>query len=1011
VDVWRKLWERLAATMKSDQRRKWARWSLAVSVLVLLAQNPTVGPTAIWQAGSAASGSAVVGSTIAGPGQELAATGRSLAVAYAPLSQSGWTATADSQETTAENAPASNAIDGKPSTYWHSQYVPSPPKPLPHWLTVDMKQPLRIAGVTYLPRQTSNSRNGDIGQFQIAVSSDNKTWSSPVAGGNWADDATLKTVNFAPITARYVRLTALTEAGNRGPWSNVAELNILAPVDPTFISRTGWTATADSQETAAEKAPASNAIDGNPATYWHSQYTPAPAVKLPHWIVINTNKDQRIAGLVYLPRPAAVANGDIGQYQISVSVNGTTWSPPVATGTFANDSFQKTVAFAPVTAQYVKLTALTESGNRGPWSNAAEINLLAPAEPPLVSRIGWTATADSQETGAENATATNAIDGNPVSYWHSQYTPAPAQALPHWLTINMHAAQWFKGLIYEPRSVASRNGNIGQYQITYSNDGTNWSAPIATGTFADDSSEKTVSFNPVQAQYVRLTALTEAGNRGPWTNVAEINLISAAAPTPTQGIWGPVIPLPLVAAAGAQLPNGQILTWSADMANSFSTPGTGKTLTAILDPTTGATTQFTVTDTNHEMFCPGTAMLPDGRLMVTGGANNQNTSIYDPATGQWSAGPNMEIGRGYQGMTTLPDGRAFVLGGSWSGTGPGNRFAEVWSQAGGWTELTGIDPTLIETADPQGEYRSDNHGWFFAWTGDRVFHAGPSKNMNWISTDGNGTITPAGTRADAADEMNGDAVMYDVGKILVVGGAPAYQNSDATSAAYTVDINQDTPTVTKLAPMANARAFANGVVLPDGEVLVLGGETHAVPFNDATSVLSAELWNPTTGKFTTMASESVPRNYHSIGLLLPDGRVFSAGGGMCGNCGTNHDDGQIYTPPYLLNPDGTPRPRPLITAAPASLALGSSLTVTTNGAVSSFAMIRMGATTHTVDNDQRRIPLTIAASAGTTYTLTTPSADPGVVLPGNYMLFAIDAAGTPSMAAIVNVPVPPAPAP
>ena len=62
-----------------------------------------------------------------------------------------------------------------------------------------------------------------------------------------------QTVTFAPQIARYVRLTALTEAGNRGPWSSAAELNVLGRADPT-LSRTGWTIAADSQETSRRTA-------------------------------------------------------------------------------------------------------------------------------------------------------------------------------------------------------------------------------------------------------------------------------------------------------------------------------------------------------------------------------------------------------------------------------------------------------------------------------------------------------------------------------------------------------------------------------------------------------------------------------------------------------------------------------------------------------------------------------------------------------------------------------------
>jgi galactose oxidase len=204
--------------------------------------------------------------------------------------------------------------------------------------------------------------------------------------------------------------------------------------------------------------------------------------------------------------------------------------------------------------------------------------------------------------------------------------------------------------------------------------------------------------------------------------------------------------------------------------------------------------------------------------------------------------------------------------------------------------------------------------------------------------------------------------------------------------------------------MANTRSFQNSVVLPDGKVLVVGGENFAVPFSDNTAVLSAELWDPVSEQFTTMASMAVPRNYHSIALLLPDGRVFSAGGGLCGpGCAANHFDGQTFTPPYLLNADGTAASRPSITSiSDATVANGGKVTVTTDRAVTAFSIVRMGTATHTVDTDQRRLSLAPSTGNDGAYTLTIP-ADNGVAIPGNWMLFALDAKGVPSVAKIIHI--------
>jgi galactose oxidase len=780
----------------------------------------------------------------------------------------------------------------------------------------------------------------------------------------------------------------------------LAEAAALSAAAPETLPRTYWTVTADSQETLTPGYTAVAAIDGNSGTFWHTRWSGSPDPPLPHTLTIDMHDTVIVAALRYLPRPAATGrNGNIGRYQIQVSADGSTWSSPVATGQFADDSAQKTVSFPSRSARYVRLTALTEAGGRGPWTNVAEINLLGHTDP-VLPRAGWTVSADSQETVPPGYPATAAIDGNTASFWHTRWA-ATRDPLPHTLTIDMHQIATVAGLAYLPRPAAGgRNGNIGQYQIRVSTDGVTWGSPVITGTFADTSTEKLVFFPTSTARYVRLTALSEAGGRGPWSNAAEINLLSGVPPNdPRFGVWSGGIGFPLVPAAGALLHTGKVLTWAAYQADRF-VGGTGRTQTATLDPVTSAVSQRTVTETGHDMFCPGTAMLPDGRVLVSGGNDSGKTSIYNPANDTWTTGASMNITRGYHASTTLPDGRVFTLGGSWSG-GVGGKNAEVWSPSTGWRRLTGISATPILTNDPDGVYRADNHGWFFSWTNNRVFHAGPSRQLNWFNTAGNGSSTPAGVRGDDTDAMNGNAVMYDVGKILTVGGAPAYVNSAASNRAYVIDINNGV-VVRKVAPMNYTRTFHNSVVLPDGKVLVLGGTTRAAVFSDENSIYNAELWDPATERFTRLAAAATPRNYHSVAMLLPDGRVFSGGGGLCGSCVTNHFDGQIFTPPNLLNPDGTPRPRPVITSAPATTAAGSTVTVNTDREVTRFVIMRLGAITHSVNNDQRRIPLAATAATSTSYNVTLP-ADRGIVLPGYYMLFALDSAGVPSAAKMIRI--------
>lgn len=482
--------------------------------------------------------------------------------------------------------------------------------------------------------------------------------------------------------------------------------------------------------------------------------------------------------------------------------------------------------------------------------------------------------------------------------------------------------------------------------------------------------------------------------------------------------WSAPISVPIVPVAAANLTDGTVLLWSADSPLDFSggevNPGkhenTGGTYTSIFDPIAKTSTQTWTTKTGHDMFCPGIANLPNGSIFVTGGSTSADVSMFNSGSRQWTAAKQMKIPRAYHGSVTLSNGGVFVLGGSWNG-GEGGKSGETWVGSAGWQENTDVlaDPAVNDvTNDAAGIYRSDNHMWLFADSNGRVFHAGPSQAMHWIDTTGSGKLTPAGNRGDDGDAMNGNAVMYDIRKILAVGGAPNYEENYATSHATLIDIsNGQVNAFKKQSPMTYQRAFSNSVVLPSGQVVVIGGQTYPRPFSDDNAILTPELWTPPppgvdSGTFTRLAPQAVPRTYHSFALLLPDGRVLSGGGGLCGDCSTNHTNVEILTPPYLLNPDGSPAARPKILSAPTNARLGSSISVTTDRTVSGFTLMRLSSVTHSLNNEQRRIPLNpISGSAGQ-YVLKIPG-DPGVAVPGYYMLFALDANGTPSVSTTIRV--------
>ncbi|KAH8706972.1 hypothetical protein GQ44DRAFT_732014 [Phaeosphaeriaceae sp. PMI808] len=628
-----------------------------------------------------------------------------------------------------------------------------------------------------------------------------------------------------------------------------------------------------------------------------------------------------------------------------------------------------------------------------------------------INRSGWTATADSFEARNEPE---KALDGDLSTFWHSKWS---STLLPNWIVVDMKATYNVHAIEIHPRPSGNAYGGIGGHKIEVSTDNTTWQL-IAQGTYNNDNKTKTTTFVTRQARYVRVTATSHAqneGNSNSWTSIAEINMYHDVVgstptpytpPSPSKGLWARTVDFPLVPVAVSLLTNGKLLIWSS-FSKDNNDVDKGFTQTAIYNPSSGELSERVVTNTHHDMFCPGISLDFNGRVVVTGGSDAAKTSIYDPPSNSWISGSNMRIARGYQSTVTCSDGLIFNIGGSWGG-GEGGKNGEIYNPTTNtWSLLPGALVGPMLTNDSAGVYRSDNHGWLFGWKNRTVFQAGPSKAMNWYDTTGSGSTTGAGTRLDDGHAMNGNAAMYDAvaGKILTAGGASDYEDSNARTNAYVITLGspKNNPTITKVQSMLFARGFANAVILPDGTVFVTGGQSRLKTFTDTTAQFTPELWDPATGAWIQLNPMSIPRTYHSVAILLPDATVFQGGGGLCGDeCPNgNHFDAEIFVPPYLLNADGTRRVRPAITNVAPHVKVGARLSITTSASIAKFSLVRFGTATHTVNTDQRRVPLTPSGS-GTSYTVTLP-ADPGVLLPGFWLLFAINSNGTPSIAKTIKI--------
>ena len=469
------------------------------------------------------------------------------------------------------------------------------------------------------------------------------------------------------------------------------------------------------------------------------------------------------------------------------------------------------------------------------------------------------------------------------------------------------------------------------------------------------------------------------------------------------GQWGPVIQWPLIPVSMANLPDGRVLTWSGSERETWPTPE--QNYSTIWDPETNSFTDlFTI---GHNMFCAHLAMMADGRVFVNGGRNQANTpyvSLFDWRTTSWTQIENMASGgRWYPTTVALADGDIFTSMGSASLP----RVPERWDERDGWIIQNGINfGTMVLDPYPGGQFGERN--WWpllHVAPNGKLFHSGPTPDMHWINTTGQGSFEQVGPQLTSFYHKHGATVMYDEGRILTAGGWESGTDTRSVADAFTVDINGPAPVVQTTSPMNSPRKFHVGVMMPNGQVLVLGGNTSGIKFSDAGAVLEPEWWDPATGQWQTGAPATIARGYHSTGILLTDGRVLSAGGGYCAGSrtcnGSSHPDGQIFSPPYLFDASGALAARPTLSGAPQVIVPGVPFEVQTGGSIAYFSLIKMSSNTHALTTDLRYLRPTMTAVGTGRYSLA-PHANPNVLTPGYWMLFAVDTNGVPSVAAVVR---------
>ena len=450
------------------------------------------------------------------------------------------------------------------------------------------------------------------------------------------------------------------------------------------------------------------------------------------------------------------------------------------------------------------------------------------------------------------------------------------------------------------------------------------------------------------------------------------------------------------------------------------------------------------------LFCAGHTLLDDGRLLTLGGTRYwnftaENTAypdfslvrglryglFYDSELSSWARvrgsyvmpGATNTHGRWYGTATRLADSRVLLTGGfDQAGLIINEEFiggfqsyqlsVEIYdplSPADPYTLISGTTETPVEIFNLDYPHvfqlPAQLPGGFdvlmLGMSGQPLLMA-PTTPAKWLSVGG---VRP-GEFDEEYDPVNGGSSLllpirlapqewgYNPGAMMVVGGGGADRQSHADIFDVIAgDWNQQRTFV------GARRHHPSTVILPDGRIFVIGGHATdmTIPFPTHGNLLT-----PTASGYsvTDTASMSGSRGYHTVTLLLPDGRVMVAGGRTGGSSGKSDEQPTVefYEPDYMSVP------RPTLTDVPAELHHDEPFLVFFAGAsqVSEVVLLSLGSMTHSFDANQRSIQL-VHLQLNSSIAAVKIVGGKRFVPPGHYMLFLLDENRIPSVAKIVKV--------
>lgn len=372
------------------------------------------------------------------------------------------------------------------------------------------------------------------------------------------------------------------------------------------------------------------------------------------------------------------------------------------------------------------------------------------------------------------------------------------------------------------------------------------------------------------------------------------------------GSWTPTSPaiLPRFGGKSTLLGNGKVILVAGQTTNEFLSSVT-TTNTEMFDPSLG--TWLSAAPVNFGRSEPTVTLLADGSVLLAGGFGSTNfirvSERYNPATGVWRTNGLLNVPRAEHTATLLLNGEVLIAGGD-SGTSPvGTQSAELYDPVSGTFTATGSMNI--------GRYR---HRAVLLQSGKvLVVGGGGGTNSDFITGSAELFDPSTGRWTSTASLplalIDHTATLLPNGEVLVAGGSGP---DGITNSAFVFNPEAGTNgSWTTVDSLNIGRAEHSAILLPNGKVMVVGGDDQAFNF-----LTNSETFDPATSKWTPTGPLNVGLTESTL-TLLPNGQVLAAAGFIT-------RDAELYD----VGLGFTNSSQPQMTTSNSPLNLGNPLTIT-----------------------------------------------------------------------------------